>query len=162
MNGRTETRFMPAAPLNRGMFVTMLYRLEGTPAVTSTSKFSDVTEDTWCHDAVVWGSENAIVSGYSDGTFRPTATVSRQQLVTFLWRYSKAIGLDVSVGENTNILSYEDAFDVSEYAVPAVQWACGEQILRGSGGMLYPHADTTRGHAAAFLARFMELLSAAE
>ena len=162
MNGRTETRFMPAAPLNRGMFVTMLYRLEGTPAVTSTSKFSDVTEDTWCHDAVVWGSENAIVSGYSDGTFRPTATVSRQQLVTFLWRYSKAIGLDVSVGENTNILSYGDAFDVSEYAVPAVQWACGEQILRGSGGMLYPHADTTRGHAAAFLARFMELLSAAE
>ena len=162
MNGRTETRFMPAAPLNRGMFVTMLYRLEGTPAVTSTSKFSDVTEDTWCHDAVVWGSENAIVSGYSDGTFRPTATVSRQQLVTFLWRYSKAIGLDVSVGENTNILSYGDAFDISEYAVPAVQWACGEQILRGSGGMLYPHADTTRGHAAAFLARFMELLSAAE
>ena len=162
MNGRTETRFMPAAPLNRGMFVTMLYRLEGTPAVTSTSKFSDVTEDTWCHDAVVWGSENAIVSGYSDGTFRPTATVSRQQLVTFLWRYSKAIGLDVSVGENTNILSYSDAFDVSEYAVPAVQWACGEQILRGSGGMLYPHANTTRGHAAAFLARFMELLSAAE
>ena len=162
MNGRTETRFMPAAPLNRGMFVTMLYRLEGTPAVTSVSKFSDVTEGTWCHDAVVWGSESGVVSGYSDGTFRPTATVSRQQLVTFLWRYSKAIGLDVSVGENTNILSYEDAFDVSEYAVPAVQWACGEQILRGSGGMLYPHANTTRGHAAAFLARFMELLSAAE
>ena len=162
MNGRTETHFMPAAPLNRGMFVTMLYRLEGTPAVTSTSKFSDVTADTWCHDAVVWGSESGIVSGYSDGTFRPTATVSRQQLVTFLWRYSKAIGLDVSVGENTNILSYGDAFDVSEYAVPAVQWACGEQILRGSGGMLYPHANTTRGHAAAFLARFMELLSAAE
>ena len=75
-----------------------------------------------------------------------------------LWRYAKSEGYDVSVGENSNILSYTDAADVSEYAIPAIQWACGTGIINGTGdgSTLSPQDAATRAQAAMMLMRFCE------
>ena len=100
--------------------------------------------------ARAWAMEN----GVSDGT-NPTKAVTRQQFITMLYRYAVDQGYDVSVGEDTNILSYEDAFDISEYAIPAVQWGCGSGIMGGyADGYLKPFETATRAHMAAFLQRF--------
>lgn len=101
----------------------------------------------------------AIESSVSDGT-SPTAAITRQQLVTMLWRCARDRGFDVSMGEDTNILSYTDALSISEYAVPAMQWACGEGIISGyDDGSLRPHATATRAHAAAMVARFIDCIA---
>jgi hypothetical protein len=65
--------------------------------------------------------------------------------------------MDVSVGEETNILSYNDAFDISEYAIPAIQWACGSGLLQGYSGNIDPHGNATRAQTAAVLQRFSEI-----
>ncbi|MBR2929311.1 MAG: InlB B-repeat-containing protein [Oscillospiraceae bacterium] len=98
----------------------------------------------------------AMANDISDGS-NPTAAVTRQQFITMLWRYAKDNGYDVSVGEDTNILSYTDAFDIADYAIAAMQWGCGEGIIGGyNDGSLKPMNGTTRGHMAAFLQRFCE------
>ena len=71
------------------------------------------------------------INGYPDNTFRPDQNLSRQQLATILWRYAQHLGCDVSVGENTNLLSYDDALSVKEYAIPAMQWAVGSGMMAG-------------------------------
>ena len=99
-----------------------------------------------------------IACGYGNGKFGPEDTLTREQMVTILWRYAQYKGYDVSVGEDTNILSYGDAFEISEYAIPAMQWACGSGVLAGqrsAGGMALNPADhTTRAELAAVLMRF--------
>ena len=95
-----------------------------------------------------------MANGVSDGT-APGAAVTRQQMVTLLYRYAVLMGYDVSVGEDTNILSYEDAFSVSEYAVPAFQWACGAGIVGGiTPDTLAPQSNATRAQFAVILSRF--------
>ncbi|NLV35807.1 MAG: hypothetical protein GXY17_03920, partial [Clostridiaceae bacterium] len=94
--------------------------------------------------------------GYN-GKFNPNNPITREQLAAILWRYAKYKGMDVSVGENTNILSYNDAFDVAEYALPAMQWACGTGIIQGSDGNLMPDGTAKRCEAAAMLQRYCEL-----
>ena len=84
--------------------------------------------------------------------------MTREQLVTILYRYAQYKKLDVSVGEDTNILSYDDAFDVSEWAIPAMQWACGSGIVNGidkDGKLVLAPADSsTRAVVATMLWRF--------
>ena len=103
-----------------------------------------------------------IADGYGDSIFAPNDIVTREQMVTVLWRYAKHKGYDVSVGEDTNILSYDDAFEISEYAVSAMQWACGSGILvgsssvDGSGMVLNPGSSITRAQLSVVLMRFDE------
>ncbi len=132
--------------------------LMGTNSVTHTGG-SDVTDsygvDT---DGEVWyeaGRKWAMENGISDGTMA-SEPITREQFATILWRYAKYKGYDVSVGEDTNILSYEDAFSISEYAIPAMQWACGAGLIEGDGVNLTPKADATRAQAAALFQRFCE------
>ena len=117
--GNTVLEFAPDGGMTRAMLVQVLYRMEGQPEAGE-SAFSDVAADAWYADAVAWASENGIVKG-SGGKFDPDGLLTREQLAAILWRYAKYEGRDVSVGENTNILSYNDAFDVTEYAIPAMQ-----------------------------------------
>jgi hypothetical protein len=138
------------------MIVTVLYRLEGMPAVSGANPFDDVAPGMWYTDAVIWAVQNGIVTGYNDNTFGTDDSVTREQLVTILYRYAKYKGYDVSVGEDTNILSYLDAFEISEYAIPAMQWACGAGIIEGSAGNLMPAANATRAQVAAILMRFVQ------
>lgn len=140
----------------RAMIVTILWRLEGEPVVNYLMQFEDIPADTWYTEAVRWAASEKIVEGYSDTAFGPTDPITREQFATILWRYAKYKGYDVSVGEDTNILSYEDAFSISEYAIPAMQWACGAGLMQGDGVNLTPKADATRAQAAALFQRFCE------
>ena len=156
MNGVSGTSFAPNSNLTRGMLVQILFNLEGKPQSASAS-FSDVKADAWYAKAVGWAAANKVVTGYTDGTFRPNAAVTREQAAAILYRYAQSKGIDVSVGENTNILSYVDAMQASEYAIPALQWAVGAGVLNGkSGNLLAPTGTATRAEIAAIMQRWCE------
>lgn len=156
MNGVSSRAFAPNANLTRGMLVQILYNLEGKPKGTA-ANFSDVQADAWYAEAVGWAAANKVVTGYADGTFRPNAAVTREQAAAILYRYAQSKGIDVSVGENTNILSYVDVQQASEYAIPALQWAVGAGVLNGkNGGRLAPTGTATRAEIAAIMQRWCE------
>lgn len=156
MNGVSSRAFAPNANLTRGMLVQILYNLEGKPKGTA-ANFSDVQADAWYAEAAGWAASNKVVTGYADGTFRPNAAVTREQAAAILYRYAQSKGIDVSVGENTNILSYVDVQQASEYAIPALQWAVGAGVLNGkNGGRLAPTGTATRAEIAAIMQRWCE------
>lgn len=156
MNGTAANTFSPKANTTRGMVVTVLYRLENQPS-TSAASFTDVASGAYYANAVAWANANGIVSGYGSGKFGPNDKVTREQLAAILYRYAQYKKYDVSVGEDTNILSYNDAQSISSYAIPAIQWACGAGVVTGkSGSKLDPKGYATRAEVAAMLMRFCE------
>ena len=142
MNGTGNGKFSPADSTTRAMLMTVIARYAGADTTGS---------NPWYQKGMEWAKAN----GVSDGT-APNANITREQLVTMMYRYAKASGKDVSVGKDTNILSYADATTVSEYAVPAMQWACGAGIVNGANGKLNPQNNATRAEVAAILMRFCE------
>ena len=157
MQGVSEDIFQSATTTTRGMIATILYRMEGEPAVKNASSFRDVADGMYYSNAVAWAAANGIVNGYADGTFQPDQTISREQMAAILYRYAQYKGCDVSVGEDTNILSYTDVAQVASYAVPAFQWAVGAGIINGTAATtLSPKGSATRGQVAAILHRYCE------
>lgn len=162
MEGVGNNLFDINGTTTRAMIVTILWRLEGEPVVNYLMQFEDIPADTWYTEAVRWAASEKIVEGYSDTAFGPTDPITREQFATILWRYAKYKGYDVSVGEDTNILSYEDAFSISEYAIPAMQWACGSGMVQGmndpdgEGMILAPASKGTRAQIATMIMRFCE------
>ena len=152
--GVTETEFAPNNSMTRAMLVQVLYRMQGSPEAGG-STFTDVADSAWYAKAVAWASENGIVNG-SNGRFDPNGLLTREQLAAILWRYAQYEKRDVSAGEETNLLSYADAQDVSSYAVVPMQWACGEGLIQGSSGKLTPKSTTTRAQAATVLVRYLD------
>ena len=144
-NGTSETAFTPDGNMTRAMIVTVLARYEGVDTSTG---------NTW-YDA---GRDWAMAAGISDGT-NMDGTLTREQLATILYRYAQSKGYDVSIGEETNILSYVDALDISEYAIPAMQWACGTGIMEGADGRLSPQDEATRVQVATMLMRFITTIA---
>ena len=161
-NGTSEMTFSPSLPMTRAMLVTVLWRLDGSLEVEEVlihSDFADIVQGSYYELAVGWAAKIGLINGYGAGFFGPDDSVTREQLAALLWRYAKYKEIDVSSGENTNILSYEDAFDISEYAMSALQWTCAEGITVGKpGGFLDPQGLTTRAEAAAALHRFCEAI----
>lgn len=155
MNGTSKTTFGPNDSTTRGMIVTVLYRLENEPSAAAAS-FNDVVSGQYYTDAVAWANANGIVTGYGNGKFGPNDVVTREQLAVILYRYAQYKKYDVSVGEDTNILSYADAQSVSAYAIPAMQWAGGAGIVNGSNGKLNPQNNATRAEVATMLMRYCE------
>lgn len=156
ISGVGDNKFAPEVELNRAMLVTILYRLEGSPEVTAENKFDDV-DDSWYTNAIIWATENGVVNGYGDGKFGPTDSITREQFAAILWRYAKLKGVDVSVGEETNILSYEDALEISDWAFEAIQWTCGAGIMKGmTETTINPQNTATRAQAATILMRYIE------
>ena len=157
MNGVSELFFEPNGTVTRGMIVTILHRLEGEPGVDYAMSFTDVAEGQWYAEAVRWAASEGIVNGVSDTAFAPDDPVTREQFAAILWRYAQYKGYDVSIGESTNLLSYLDFDEISEYAIPAMQWAVGDGVMSGRGeGILAPQGTATRAEAAAMLMRFAE------
>ena len=155
MDGVTSTQFAPDATTTRAMVVQILYRMAGSPTVRGSSPFYDVSNGAWYADAVIWAEANDIVNGMTTTTFAPNTAVTREQLATMLYRYAQYRHYNTSAGANTNILSYYDANRISEYAFSALQWACGEGIMDGTGtGYLSPQGQATRAQLAAMLMRF--------
>ena len=158
MRGASGGKFLPDGSTTRAQLVTILWRLEGNPAPVSTADFSDVADGVWYAEAVRWTAGCGVVKGYDNGRFGPNDAVTREQMAAILYRYAQHKGYDVIAGEDTNILSSDDAFAVSEYAIPAMQWACGSGLMTGAqrdGGMaLAPRDTATRAQTATLLTRF--------
>lgn len=127
-NGTSETTFAPNNNMTRAMFVTVLHRMAGLPEVTGENKFTDVADDYYT-DAVIWASENGIVEGYDDGTFKPSKHVTRAEMVTFIYRYAKLCELDMTVSDD--LTRFTDAANVPDWALEATQWAVGAEIING-------------------------------
>lgn len=143
-NGTSASDFSPNTAMDRAMIVTVLARLDGVDTTAGS---------TWYEAGVQW----AVSSGISDGSGLDQ-NLTREQLATMLYRYAQYMGCDVSVGENTNILSYSNVSSVSGYAMDAMQWACGAGIIGGKDGLLDPAGNATRAEVATMLMRFVALL----
>ena len=154
MDGVGDSLFAPNSQTTRAQLVTILYRLAGEPEVSGTSGFTDVEADTWYTDAVVWAAENGIVNGTTDTTFAPGEDITREQLVTILYRYAESKGYDVSA--SADLSGYPDAGQVQDYAQPAMAWAVAEGIVEGVDGNLNPAGNATRAQIATILMRFCE------
>lgn len=107
MNGVSDTAFSPDSTLNRAMLATILYRLEGEPAVKGRNTYADVAADTWYTDAVIWASENGIVTGYGEGKFGPTDNITREQMAVMLYRYAEYKKYDTTVA-GMSVKEYAD------------------------------------------------------
>ena len=154
MKGTSPTTFEPGTATTRGMIVTMLWRLEGSPAAVSGNPFSDVAEGAWYTSAVIWASENGIVEGRGNGTFGPGDSVTREQLATMLWRYAKFRGYDVS--RSADLSGYTDAGKISSWALDAVKWANAEGLVNGrTAETLVPGGTANRAETAAIFMRFL-------
>ena len=161
MAGTSATTFAPGLTTTRGMIVTILYRLAGSPDMENEIwgyPFKDVDANAYYAAPIYWAQMNGIADGYSDELFGPDDPITREQMAAMLWRYAQRKGYDVSMGEDTNILSYTDVADLGEYAIPAMQWACGAGIINGTGdgSTLIPLGRATRAQAAVMLMRFCE------
>ena len=155
MNGVSETLFEPNGTVTRGMIVTILHRLEGEPESDYDMPFTDVAEQQWYAGAVRWAAGEGIVTGVSATDFAPDAPITREQFAAILWRYAQSKGYDVSA--SVYLTGFLDYGQISEYALPALQWAVGAGVMSGRGdGILAPQGTATRAEAAAMLMRFVE------
>ena len=155
MGGIGDNLFAPNHPTTRAQLVTILYRLEGEPAVTGQSGFTDVEPDTWYTDAVTWAAEEGVVNGVSETQFAPGNNITREQLATILFRYAQAKGYDVS--PRADLSGFPDAGDILPYAQEAMAWAVAEGLLQGfEDDTLRPQGNATRAQIATILMRFCE------
>ena len=152
MSGKGGGLFKPQESITRGQLVTILYRLEGQPAVSGAG-FPDVAAGSYCEKAVKWAAANGITAGGKDGLFRPNDSITREQLATFLYRYNNYKGYVVA--KQADLSAFSDSGSVSSYAKDALSWANGTGLVNGtSDGRLNPSGGATRGQAAAILHRF--------
>lgn len=152
-NGVSSDLFDPDSAITRAMFVTVLYRMEGQPAVDQKAGFTDVAEGSYYAAAVDWAAKNGIVNGVSETSFDPDAAITREQMAAILYRYAAYWELDVSA--EADLSAYADASSVSGYAQAAMQWAVANGVINGtSATTLEPAGTATRAQAATVLVRF--------
>ena len=157
MNGVSDTKFAPESSMTRAMFVTVLYRLEGSPSVEglATPPFTDIgaSNYSWAYNAIVWAYNTGVTKGTSATTFAPGAAITRQEIVTMLYRYAGSPAVSGS-------LIFGDSSVISSWARSAVQWANSIGIITGyPNGNFGPVDATTRGQMAAIVHRYMQLTS---
>ena len=155
MSGTAADVFAPNATTTRAMIVTILYRLEGSPAVSGTSAFTDVPAGQWYTDAVNWAAANQIVNGTSATTFAPNASITREQMAAILYRYAQYKGYDVT--EKADLSGYSDNGQISAYAKDALAWANAAKLINGiTNTTLAPQGSATRAQVSAILHRFCD------
>lgn len=155
MAGTAADVFAPNATTTRAMIVTILYRLEGSPAVTGTNAFADVPAGQWYTDAVNWAAANQIVKGTSATTFAPNDSITREQMAAILYRYAQYKGYDVT--KKADLSGYSDNGQVSAYAKDALAWANAAKLINGvTNTTLAPQGNATRAQVSAILHRFCD------
>ena len=153
MYGTSDTTFAPDDALTRGMFVTMLYRMEGKPEATGSTSFTDVPAGAYYADAVAWANANGVVYGTSETAFSPEGKITREQMAAMMRRYASFKKLDTSA--KADLGTFADASAVSAWATGDMQWAVASELLYGNTrNQLQPTANATRAQAAAILQRF--------
>ena len=155
--GYNSTTFAPNDNITRGMLVTILYRMEGSPKVTTVSKFSDVQNTKeYYYKAVNWAAANNIVSGYSDpknkGKFGPDDKITREQLAVILWKYSKYKGTYKTV--KADYSKFTDSKNISSFAKEGMNWAVGAGVITGSNKKLNPQGYATRSEAVSMIYKY--------
>lgn len=150
--GTSASTFEPELTMTRGMLVTVLWRMEGSPKAAP-STFTDAG-GSWYSGAVDWAAANGIVKGYSDKVFAPNDTITREQMAAVLYRYASFKGIDVSAAKDLG--GFADSASVSAYAKDAMSWAVAEGIINGADGKLLPAGGATRAQVAAILHRYIE------
>ncbi len=154
--GMSAYIFGPNEPMNRAMLVTVLYRLEDEPRVTAANNFSDVVNNSWYEDAVLWANEHGIVEGYGNGLFKPLDNINREQIATIMYRYAIYKGMDTVTLEE-NLIGFVDGNKVSGWAVQAMNWAVGQGIFSGRGANnLEPQSNATRAEVAQIMMNYLE------
>ncbi len=152
MTGTSKHEFSPNDTATRGMIVTILWRLEGSPVSTAV-EFEDVDANKYYHDAVSWAADNKIVSGYDKNSFGPNDTATREQLAAIMYRYAAYKKYDVK--EAAALDQYDDRAQISDYAVDSIRWAVANKILSGtSEKTISPQENVQRCQVAAILKRF--------
>lgn len=152
-SGTSDTTFSPDTAMNRGMIVTVLWRIEGRPAAQAKS-FNDVAADKYYSTAVAWAAEHGIVSGYGNDVFGPDDSITREQMAVMLYNYAKYKGYDLSA--SGDLSKFVDRNKTTEYAVNAIKWAVGSGIINGKGGsILDPTGNSTRAEVATMLMKFL-------
>ena len=157
IKGTSNDTFSPDTTISRGQIITILYRLDGEKNLPDSSEvlpFPDVS-NSWYSDAVHWATHEGIINGYNNGKFGPNDPVTREQIAVILWRYAKYAGYEMSTGKTMNMFSFDDASDISEFAIAPMQWAYGYSIINGtSSTTLSPQGYATRAQFAAIICRF--------
>lgn len=155
MNGLDGNRFGPTRDLTRGQLVTILYRLEGSPAVSGDMPFTDVNPNRYYANAILWAYETKLTDGVGSGLFAPESKLTRQQLATFMMRYAEMRGADTS--KRADLSGYSDADTVMNFARDAMQWAVAEGLIKGvTTTRLAPASTANRAQGATILARLCE------
>ena len=151
MNGYSDGRFGPNDPLSRAQLAQILFNNEGRPGVNYLLDFSDVAQEAWYTEAIRWATSRGIVGGYGNGKFGPNDPITREQLAVMLWRYSG------SPAATNKELHFNDADEISGFALEAMRWAVEKGILNGYGdGRLGPQGQATRAQVAQMLKNFIE------
>ena len=150
--GVSETEFAPDAPMTRAMLVTVLYRMDGEPAVTDEAPFTDVARGEWYAAAVDWAYANGIVNGMSETRFGVNENVTRQQLTAMLFRYADYKKFDTT--GRAELDAFADADEVADYARDPMRWAVKLVIVGGDNGRLLPDGNATRAQCAKMMTVF--------
>jgi hypothetical protein len=158
MNGVGQGKFDPEGTMTRAMVVTVLWRLQGAPVLEKAHSFTDVSDTEWYAEAVNWAFANQIANGTAETTFEPEASVTREQLATFLYRYA-AFSSSEALPEGA-LPDFPDKGSVTDYAIAPFAWACGEGLINGvkeeSNTYLRPQSSATRAQVATILMRYIE------
>ena len=155
MNGTSETRFTPNGTTTRGMIVTILYRLAGSPESAAWSPFQDVDPNQYYAAPIAWAAWNGIVNGKSATSFGPNDPITREQMAAILYRYAST--QDMEVNQRGNLNQFSDQGEISSYAREALAWANGAGLITGKGeGILDPRGPAVRAQVAAIFQRFCE------
>ncbi len=153
MAGTSDTTFEPDMLLDRAMAAQLFYNLEGKPAVTGDSTFTDVTSGHWAVDAITWAAQNDIVAGIGGGLYDPDSNVTREQFAVMLYKYARFKGYDLTAAGD--LTRFPDAGSISSWAETALSWANGNGLINGNeDGTLAPGGTATRAQAASILAQF--------
>lgn len=156
MNGIGNSLFAPTSSLNRAMMAQVLWNLEGSPAASSTTAYSDVASDVWYYDAVQWATAEGIVGGYGDGIYGPEDNITREQMALMLYRYAQYKGYDATQG-GMEVREFTDYEEISDWALEGMTWAVNAGLLSGKGsGVLDPAGNATRAEVAQILMNFCE------
>ena len=153
MAGTDETTFEPTMELDRAMAAQLFYNLEGKPAVTGDSTFTDVTSGHWAVDAITWAAQNDIVAGIGGDLYDPDSNVTREQFAQMLYNYAKYKGYDLTA--TGDLSQFPDAGSISSWAEAALGWANGKGLINGhENGTIDSKGSTIRAQAASIMANF--------
>ncbi len=154
MVGTSETTFSPKLDTTRAMVATILFRLSKEEKVLSKNKFKDVENGKWYHDSIIWAKEKGIVKGYDENTFAPNDKLTREQLITIMYRYAKLKGYNTK--NVANLEKYTDTDKISNFATTPIKWAVANGIIKGtSDSTLSSKENTTRAMVAQIFMNFI-------